>query len=134
VGKSPDPKCTPGAASAAVTQDNLKTTICSSGYSTKVRPPRGETGTLKTTAMKAYGVPASARATTQLDHLIPLEIGGSSDVANLWPQRDIKNYTAKDHVEDRLHAAVCDGKVKLGAAQNAIAGDWTTALHKLGLG
>lgn len=132
-GKLPDKGCTPGAASDAVTQDNLKSTICVNGYSGKVRPPESETSRLKTVAMKAYGYPSSARAQIQLDHLIPLEAGGSSDVSNLWPQRDPKNFRAKDKVEDQLHAAVCDGKVKLAAAQDAISSDWTTALHKLGV-
>lgn len=134
VGKLPDPKCTPGSASDAVTQNNIKTTICVNGYTDKVRPPGSETSRLKTVAMKAYGYPSSARAQIQLDHLIPLEAGGSSDVSNLWPQRDPKNYRAKDKIEDQLHAAICSGKVKLAVAQSVISGDWTTALHKAGIG
>ncbi|MGW5481526.1 hypothetical protein [Streptomyces sp. NPDC004008] len=39
----------------------------------------------------------------------------------------------KDPVETKLHTAVCDGKVTLAAAQQAIATDWTTAMSKLGL-
>ncbi len=39
----------------------------------------------------------------------------------------------KDPVEAQLHTAVCTGKLTLAAAQKAIATDWTTALHKLGL-
>ena len=35
--------------------------------------------------------------------------------------------------ENALHAAVCDGKVTLKAAQNAIAANWETAERKLGL-
>ena len=36
-------------------------------------------------------------------------------------------------MENALHAAVCDGKVTLAAAQNAIATNWLTAERKLGL-
>jgi hypothetical protein len=36
-------------------------------------------------------------------------------------------------VENALHAAVCDGKVTLKAAQNAIASNWETAESNLGL-
>ena len=38
-----------------------------------------------------------------------------------------------DRVVNTLNAAVCDGKVKLTAAQTAIAADWMTAEKKLGL-
>jgi hypothetical protein len=40
----------------------------------------------------------------------------------------------KDKVENALHRAVCSGKVKLAAAQIAIATDWQGAEHKLGIG
>lgn len=133
VGQLPDPSCTPGSASDAVTQSNLKTTVCVSGYTGKVRPPRSETGKLKVKAMKAYGIPPSDRGRVELDHLVSLSLGGSSDVTNLWPEVDPKIYTRKDKVEDRLHAAVCSSRVKLVPAQDAVAQDWTTALHRLGL-
>src|ERR1700687_1954524 len=35
----PDPKCTPGAVDPSVTQDNIDSTICVSGYTKTVRPP-----------------------------------------------------------------------------------------------
>ncbi|MEZ0069653.1 hypothetical protein ABIA32_005700 [Streptacidiphilus sp. MAP12-20] len=37
----------------------------------------------------------------------------------------------KDDVESALHDAVCSGQVSLGAAQQALATDWTTALGTL---
>jgi hypothetical protein len=39
----------------------------------------------------------------------------------------------KDVLENKLHAAVCAGTVTLAAAQQAIAINWTTAEHDLGL-
>jgi hypothetical protein len=39
----------------------------------------------------------------------------------------------KDKVENDLNDAVCSGKVSLDAARQAIASDWTTAEHVLGL-
>jgi hypothetical protein len=121
--------------SDAVTQTNIRTTICTKGYTTGVRPPQAETGPLKTRALKAYGYPASDRARTELDHLVPLELAGSSDVSNLWPELSIKEYAAKDKVENRLHDALCakGSTLKLADLQNWIAGDWTTAMHKAGL-
>jgi hypothetical protein len=34
----PDSKCTPGSTNAAVTQNNIKDTICVRGYTKTVRP------------------------------------------------------------------------------------------------
>lgn len=134
----PDRTCTPGAASAAVTQTNLSTTICRSGYAGSVRAPRGETSTVKRAAIRAYQVPATTpTARIELDHTVPLELGGSNDTSNLWPQpSDLPGTTyrnRKDTVEGHLHTAVCTGRVPLAKAQNAIALDWTTAEHAVGL-
>ncbi|MGH9029797.1 MAG: hypothetical protein ACRDV4_09305, partial [Acidimicrobiales bacterium] len=35
----PDPACTPGAVDTAVTQANIRSTICSSGFASSLRPP-----------------------------------------------------------------------------------------------
>jgi hypothetical protein len=66
------------------------------------------------------------------DHLIPLELGGApADPRNLWPQprHPADGWTArkKDRLESELHARVCDGKMPLGEAQQAIAHGWTSA-------
>jgi hypothetical protein len=64
--------------------------------------------------------------------LVSLELGGANDVKNLWPEvGSLPN--PKDKVENALHRAVCSGKVTLAAAQHAIATDWMTAEHSLGL-
>jgi hypothetical protein len=67
-----------------------------------------------------------------VDHLVSLELGGANDAANLWPEYP-PTPNPKDKVENALHAAVCDGRVKLTAAQNAIAWNWQTAEQVLGL-
>jgi hypothetical protein len=82
-------------------------------------------------AYPAYRTPHSQR--TELDHLVPLELGGSNDATNLWSERP-PTPNPKDKVEDALNAAVCQGRVSLAAAQHAIAADWLTAEEKLGLG
>jgi len=40
----------------------------------------------------------------------------------------------KDSVEEALNDAVCSGRVRLAAAQNAIASDWLTAFVKVTVG
>lgn len=82
----PDPACTPGTADPRVNQGDLATTVCRSGYTATVRPPVGVTEPIKRQQMLAYGLQGQPLSTTELDHLIPLELGGASDVANLWPE------------------------------------------------
>jgi hypothetical protein len=130
-GQLPDPRCTPGSIDPAVTQAGIRSTICKKNWTTTVRPPEAQTERFKyDVAYPAYGTPQSER--TELDHLVPLELGGSNDATNLWPEYP-PTPNPKDKVEDALNAAVCDGRVTLSAAQKAIAADWLTAEKNLGL-
>jgi hypothetical protein len=127
----PDPACTPGAVDDAVTQNNIDSTICVSGYTTKIRPPASATDKVKRAMYSAYDVPDGT--SSELDHLVSLELGGSNDATNLWIEPgSIPN--PKDAVENTLRKAVCSHKVTLVAAQEAIATDWTTALAVTGAG
>jgi hypothetical protein len=122
-GSLPDPACTPGAIDPAVTQSNLRSTICRPGYTATVRPSASETNRWKRVAEQAYGVPDDGE---EYDHLVSLELGGANATSNLWPEPGtIPN--DKDAVENRLHREVCSGQITLAAAQEAIAADWTTA-------
>jgi hypothetical protein len=130
-GQLPDPACTPGAIDPAVTQANIKSTICRSGYTATVRPPAAQTNRAKfKVTYVAYKVKQST--SSELDHLVSLEIGGANDIANLWPEVG-KQPNPKDSVENALHRAVCSGTVTLAAAQQAIASDWMTAEARLGI-
>ena len=130
-GQLPDPRCTPGSIDPAVTQAGIRSTICKKGWTATVRPPESQTERFKyDVAYPAYRTPRSER--TELDHLVPLELGGSNDATNLWPESP-PTPNPKDKVEDALNAAVCDGRVSLARAQAAIAADWLTAEKKLGL-
>ena len=133
----PDPACTPGAVQSDITQASIATMICRTAGPRRCGPRRAETGKVKKAAMLAYGDPASASRTTELDHFVPLELGGANDVRNLWPEpsdepgHGVEN--TKDKFENDLNAAVCRGAVPLAAAQQAIAADWRTADQRLGL-
>jgi hypothetical protein len=137
----PDPRCTPGAVSPAVTQADLDSTVCrKGGYTGGVRPPASVTGREKKANAASYDYTGSL-GDAEYDHLVSLELGGDpNDPANLWveppspghkPGSGVNN--PKDKVEATLHTAVCSGKVTLAAAQQAIATDWVTADQKLGL-
>ncbi|MGW5609519.1 hypothetical protein ACWEWI_26185 [Streptomyces sp. NPDC003753] len=137
----PDPKCTPGATSPAVTQANLKSTICrKGGYTKGIRPPVSVTSKEKKLNAASYGY-TGRLGDAEYDHLLSLQLGGDpNDPRNLWVEPADPGHKSggginnkKDPVETKLHTGVCDGKVTLFAAQQAIASDWTTALSKLGL-
>ena len=75
----------------------------------------------------------ATRCPCRIDHLIPLELGGSNDIKNLWTESyetQPWNATVKDAIENRLHDLVCDGSISPEQAQHEIATDWTAAYLK----
>ncbi len=118
-----------GAISTTVTQDNIQSTICVSGYTKTIRPPASYTNKLKLAQMKQLGL-AGVPSDYEEDHLISLELGGSpTSVNNLWPQPWV-NAHMKDAVENKLHKMVCTGKMTLAEAQKEISEDWYQAYLK----
>jgi hypothetical protein len=94
-----------------------------------VRPSTSVTTPIKRSRLAAYGSRGPLSA-FELDHLIPLELGGApAAVANLWPEpwTGTQGARTKDHVENVLHARVCAKTMRLAIAQQAIATDWRTA-------
>lgn len=130
-GTLPDRACTPGATDPHVTQATIDTTICrSGGYTKAVRPPASVTATEKRSALSAYddGAPTSSY---ELDHLVPLELGGSpNSPRNLWPEPG-RAPNPKDKLETALHDLVCSHRMTLTDAQDAVAGDWVNAYRQV---
>lgn len=125
-GLLPDPVCTPGVTNPNVTQANIHSTLCVSGWTATIRPPTSYTNSLKQQQMKEYGFTDSISEHEE-DHLIPLSIGGHpTDPKNLWPQPDAAP-NPKDTVESQLKAKVCSGALPLATAQQRIATNWQTA-------
>jgi cytochrome c1 len=120
---APDSALTPGATSPSVTQANIHQTICTSGYTQTVRNVSTRT---KSRVYAAYRVAKGQKRKYVIDHLVPLELGGSNDRANLWPQLRA-DAEAKDTAEEALHGLVYSNQVDLAAAQPAIETDWSTA-------
>jgi hypothetical protein len=126
----PDRRCTPGATDRRVTQANIGSTICRSGYTRTVRPPESVTEPEKLRSMAAYGDHRPPHY-YEYDHLIPLELGGApNNLRNLWPEPGgVPN--PKDRLEYRLRTLVCDGSMRLARAQHMIATDWVSAYRRL---
>jgi hypothetical protein len=129
----PDPTCSPGATNPAVTQADISTTICTSGWTSTIRPATSVTNKIKKEAIAAYGDYAGAApGNYELDHLISLELGGAPDaIANLWPEKGLHN--DKDPVENAAKRAVCTHKITLADAQHSIATNWIALGHRLGV-
>ena len=123
----PDPAMTPGAINPAVTQANIRETICVRGYTKTIRPPEPYTEGLKREQLRAYGYADQAIWHYEEDHLIPLEVGGAPhDARNLWPEPRYGEWNAhkKDLLENELHWRVCHGRMSLAEAQRIFARDW----------
>ncbi len=123
-GPLPDPLCTPGAIFSGASARQ----ICRAGYSRSVRNvPYG----LKRRTYYAYGIRRHPRGSFEIDHLIPLELGGSNAPSNLWPEA-APGFGRKDRLENALHDTVCSGRVDLRAAQREIARNWYAAWLRAG--
>jgi hypothetical protein len=102
-------------------------TLCMPGYAGTVRHV-----TLAEKARVAAAYNFTGRySEVEFDHLISLEIGGSNDDTNLWPQ-PIVQARVKDRLENYLHEEVCAGRMSLQEAQRGIAGDWVSFWNQLG--
>ena len=100
--------------------------ICKPHYTETVRHVTMKT---KKEVFKIYGIDQYSDS-FEVDHLIPLELGGSNDIKNLWPESYTTTpYNAhdKDVLENKLHKMVCDGEITLIKAQAEIAKDWVRA-------
>jgi hypothetical protein len=110
----PQPALTPG---AVLTTDLHK--ICQPGYPATVR---NVTAQEKAAVAAAYHYTGPS-AGVEYDHLVSLELGGSNDQANLWPE-PIAEARVKDRLEGYLHEKVCHGDMQLTDVQTRIAADW----------
>jgi hypothetical protein len=123
-GEEPDSQLTPGA-TVPVTRGE----VCSSTTAMRVADIPVA---LKQRVFELYGLSRAQADGYELDYLITPELGGATDLRNLWPEpyQDVWNAHVKDQLEDRLHRMVCRGDVDLATAQHDIATDWIAAYHK----
>lgn len=114
----PDSACTPG---AILTTDT--SVICVSGYTATVRDVPNS---VRLKVFQEYGIDYALHSNYEVDHLISLELGGSNDISNLFPESYSIQYGArvKDALENHLHSQACSGKISMETAQMEIATNW----------
>ena len=126
-----DRRCSPGAYSSKLT----KAVICSPSFRTG--PIRNVPDSVKHQVEIEYGLePRGYGSALEIDHIVSLELGGSNDPANLYPEQATfsgggPGYHVKDVLENAAHKAVCAGKVGLRTAQREIARDWQLLYKRL---
>jgi hypothetical protein len=101
----PNPKMTPGSLCNPSTGDF-------EGYRYKQRVPvcrRNVSHELKAIIYNAYGIPPRCRRNYTIDHFIPLSIGGSNQIENLWPEHRLVKMT-RLQFEDEIMMMVRDGQ------------------------
>jgi hypothetical protein len=132
----PDPNCTPGAENPTVTLDVLRNpafrTGCIRNCATTEQQKHVTYGWYSLTSPPDNTGPDQ---TCELDHLVPLELGGADTLDNIWPQcgpdgvsLNDRYFKQKDLVENYLTAQVKSGAMDLETARHQIATDWTPFL------
>lgn len=129
----PNPKLTPGKVDTAKLSDLLAKYLCQKRMCTYSEAHRNVSSSEKNEVMAKYGV----NSTGEIDHFIPLGLGGSNDISNLWPQpeHNIWNGTdygfrKKDRLETYLINEVKDSHISPVDAQECIRADWIMCYYK----
>ncbi len=126
-GALPDRACSPGAVFVGVSL----ATICTTGYTARVRSVGTDE---RASIFHEYGLPyRSYGRSYEIDHIVSLELGGSNNAANLYPEAATPppGYHVKDRLENRLHRLVCANQLPLGVVQRDIARNWVSLYRQV---
>jgi hypothetical protein len=125
---NPDRRCSPGASYSGLS----RAVLCSSTFRTS--QVRNVPDSEKHAVEVEYGMtPRPYGRTIEIDHIVSLELGGSNDIANLYPEPGSgpASYHVKDRLENKLHGLVCSGAMTLHAAQAGIASNWQALFFRV---
>lgn len=126
-GTYPDPSLTPG----VIDPTETKEALCVPNHTKNMRHV---TLAMKKEVFRRYGLSYDEReeGALEVDHFIPLVLGGANVVENLWPEPALPRpgFHEKDIVEVYLHHRVCHGEISLAEAQEAIRKDWYAAYEE----
>jgi hypothetical protein len=134
----PDPRCTPGGINPSVTAGILR----NPAWRTRCNRNCESSEAAKHVVYRWYSIRAPRRnwgnrQVCELDHLVPLELGGADGLGNIWPEcgpdattLETRYFKIKDRVENYLADEVKAGRMSLEVAQRGIASDWTQYLSE----
>lgn len=125
---APDNSCTPGRwAIRGASEARRREFVCSS------KPRPGLSVFERRRLLSEYGVTGWTGKDGELDHRVPLFLGGLTVEDNLWPQRGgIPN--RKDRLEQVVRRRVCDGEphpMRVRTAVRLFLADWRHAYAAL---
>ena len=132
----PDARCTPGGINPSVTEGVLRDPRWRTRCTRNCQVDEAD----KHAAYAWYGIARPRRnegenQVCELDHLVPLELGGADGLGNIWPEcgpdeaaLPERYFKIKDRVESYLADEVRAGRMPLAEAQHGIASDWTRYL------
>jgi hypothetical protein len=110
-----------------VTQETIATTICASGWTKTVRPSARYTARITIKLIRELEIPKERLVDFELDHRIPLALGGASSEERNLELQPWDEAGEKDRIETCLSRAVCAGAITLDEARRRMWADWRTA-------
>jgi len=122
----PDMECSPGDIFVECTPEQM----CVRGYSATVRKmPKSK----KNRVYEMYGIPKERQKNYVIDHIISLQLCGSNEIKNLFPQNRAGEFNSrvKDRVENYLKRSVCNDNIELKDAQTIISEDWLAVYNHM---
>jgi hypothetical protein len=121
----PDPVVTPGEAQS-ISLAEVKKMGSKAAHLSNIPPD------VKRAVFRAYGLSPDEK-NYELDHLIPLSLGGLNSAKNLWPHSRKGSFWTIDKkltLEKRVCRLVCAGRLSLVSARQLVASDWPKAYRE----
>jgi len=116
----PDNRCTPGRFVHKTRAD-----VCDGNTQRPNLPARERRAILG-----RYGLVTWTGLDGELDHRVPLVLGGTTDRANVWPEREVDGVNPKDRLEFVIYRRVCFGDphpMGVTTATRIFLADWRPA-------
>lgn len=120
----PDSLITPGA---------VRETVAAKICGTRTKAFRHTTEATKRRVYEVYGILTHHQGQYEIDHLIPLELGGKDTITNLWPEpaNPEPGFHTKDKLENVARRYICSGALSADSAQRWIVHDFPSMYDSL---